>query len=70
MIPLTITALGTSVAFKAQLWNIGGDGQFIIGAFLATALGLYSGLPAVLVMPLSILLAMVGGCLLYTSRCV
>lgn len=63
MIPLTITALGTSVAFKAQLWNIGGDGQFIIGAFLATALGLYSGLPAVLVMPLSIFLAMVGGAL-------
>lgn len=63
MIPLTIIALGTSVAFKAQLWNIGGDGQFIIGAFLATVLGLYSGLPAVLVMPLSILLAMAGGAL-------
>lgn len=61
MIPLVIMALGTSVAFKAQLWNIGGDGQFIIGAVLAMAVSLYSGLPAFLGVPLSIVAAMVGG---------
>lgn len=61
MIPLVIMALGTSVAFKANLWNIGGDGQFIIGSVFALFINIYSGLPPVLGIPLSIIAAMVGG---------
>ncbi len=61
MIPLVIMALGTSVAFKAQLWNIGGDGQFIMGSILAMAVSLYSGLPAIIGVPVSIIAAMIGG---------
>lgn len=63
MIPLTLIALGTSIAYRSQLWNIGGDGQFIMGAILSTAVGLYSGLPAWLVMPLSIVFGALGGAL-------
>lgn len=35
-IPLLITALGISVAFKMQFWNIGGEGQILMGAFCAS----------------------------------
>lgn len=63
MIPLTLIALGTSIAFRSQLWNIGGDGQFIMGAILSTAVGLYSGLPTWLVLPLSVVFAAIGGAL-------
>jgi len=60
-IPLMIMALGTSIAFKAQLWNIGGDGQFIFGAILSIIVGLYSGLPAWLILPVSMVFAIIGG---------
>lgn len=35
-IPLLITALGLAVAFKMQFWNIGGEGQIIMGAFASS----------------------------------
>lgn len=34
-IPLFITSLALSMAFKMRFWNIGGEGQFIIGAICA-----------------------------------
>jgi general nucleoside transport system permease protein len=33
--PLVLIALGLSVCFKANLWNIGAEGQFILGAIFA-----------------------------------
>jgi general nucleoside transport system permease protein len=42
-IPLATIALGTAIAFRVQLWNIGGEGQFYMGAFGATALELIGG---------------------------
>lgn len=62
-IPLTIMALGVSIAFKAQLWNIGGNGQFIMGGFLSIVAGLYLPLPNFLLFPISILCGMLGGAL-------
>jgi len=35
-IPLIITSLGIAVAFKMQFWNIGGEGQIVMGAFAAS----------------------------------
>jgi ABC-type uncharacterized transport system permease subunit len=35
-IPLMLCALGVSLAFKTQLWNIGAEGQFYMGAFAAS----------------------------------
>ena len=35
-VPLVLTAVALSLAFKMRFWNIGGEGQFIMGA-LATA---------------------------------
>jgi simple sugar transport system permease protein len=37
-IPLTLIGIGVAVAFRAGIFNIGGDGQLICGAVLAVAL--------------------------------
>ena len=42
-VPLLITSLGLSLAFKMKFWNIGGEGQFIIGAIVATSIGIGLG---------------------------
>lgn len=50
-VPLMLTGLAAAVAFRARLWNIGGEGQFYIGVLVAGAgLGhdLVSGLPGAL----------------------
>lgn len=35
-IPLAITAFGLSIAFRMKFWNIGGEGQIIMGCIFAT----------------------------------
>lgn len=52
--PLLLTGLGIAIAFRARLWNIGGEGQFLMGALAASALGAYGlkSLPAVVLIPL------------------
>ena len=34
--PLILIGLGCSLAFKMKLWNIGAEGQFFMGAFMAS----------------------------------
>lgn len=41
-IPLLLAALGVSVAFRMQLWNIGAEGQFYFGAIFATWVALFA----------------------------
>ena len=64
--PLILTGLAAAVAFRARLWNIGGEGQFYIGALVATAVGnnLLLGLPVVISMTLIMLSAMIAGAVL------
>jgi simple sugar transport system permease protein len=38
--PLVLIALGLAVCFRANVWNIGAEGQFIVGAIAATAVAL------------------------------
>jgi ABC-type uncharacterized transport system permease subunit len=61
LIPVMVMSLGVSVAFRAKLWNIGAGGQFIIGALASTTVAIYVPLPPYLMIPLSILIAMVAG---------
>lgn len=35
--PLLLIGLGCGLAFRMRLWNIGAEGQFFVGAFLASA---------------------------------
>ncbi|OLN31512.1 ABC transporter permease [Desulfosporosinus metallidurans] len=61
-IPLMLTSLGVSLAFKMQLWNIGAEGQLYMGAFGASFLPLtYPHLPIYLMLPGMIVLGMIAG---------
>lgn len=61
-IPLTLTGLGVALAFRMQLWNIGGEGQLYMGAFAATWVALtFPGGSAWWVMPAMIVLGMLAG---------
>src|SRR5690242_12564391 len=44
--PIILAALACSIAFRMKLWNIGAEGQFIMGAFGASAVVLAPMLPA------------------------
>lgn len=61
--PLLLAGLGVSVAFRMQLWNIGAEGQIYFGAIFAawTALYLAPGAPGMVLVPLMIVAAMIGG---------
>jgi len=53
MIPLVITSLGILIAFKMKFWNIGGEGQILMGAFGASLIALrIEGIPSFLMLPL------------------
>jgi ABC-type uncharacterized transport system permease subunit len=43
--PILLTALACSIAFRMKLWNIGAEGQFIMGAWGASAIVLAPILP-------------------------
>lgn len=59
-VPLLITSLALSLAFKMRFWNVGGEGQFIVGVICASVVGLKLGdvLPTFAVL---ILMAIAGG---------
>ena len=44
--PLILTGLACSLAFRMRLWNIGAEGQFLLGAWGASAIVLAPILPA------------------------
>lgn len=61
-IPLALCALGIALAFRMQLWNIGAEGQFYMGAFAASWLPLtFPDLPAAVMLPSMIILGMAAG---------
>lgn len=41
VIPLLLTSLGLAIAFRAKVWNIGGEGQILIGGVASTAVAIY-----------------------------
>ena len=62
--PLIFTGLTVAFAFRCGLFNIGGEGQVLIGSFLATWVGFtFTNLPAFILLPLCILTAAAGGAL-------
>lgn len=62
-VPLLITSLALALAFKMRFWNIGGEGQFIMGAIFAgvAALKLGDTLPQPLMALVMALCGLVGG---------
>ncbi len=60
--PLLLVALGICISFRGDVINIGGEGQMIIGAILATWVGLnFTSLPGWMVITLSMLAGFLGG---------
>lgn len=61
-IPLVITSLGITIAFKMKFWNIGAEGQIIMGAFLASFFALkFSDMPSFLLLPLMMAASVFAG---------
>ncbi|MBM3336408.1 MAG: ABC transporter permease [Betaproteobacteria bacterium] len=62
--PLLLIALGLAVCFHSNIWNIGAEGQFIIGAIAASGVALMAGPNTSRWIVLAVILAgMVGGML-------
>lgn len=55
--PLILTGISVAFAFKTGLFNIGAEGQFIVGALVATMVGYFWHLPPVLHAIVALLLA-------------
>lgn len=61
-IPLMLAGLGVGIASHAKLWNIGGEGQIMMGAFAASWLALfYPELPRPLLIGGMMILGFLGG---------
>ena len=61
-IPIFLCSLGVGVAFRLQIWNIGAEGQFALGAVGAAAVALgFPQLPALLLLPAMMLASMAAG---------
>jgi simple sugar transport system permease protein len=61
-IPLLIAALGITPAFQMKFWNIGAEGQIIMGGIFATFFALFfNNLPHGLLLLLMFVAGMVGG---------
>jgi len=60
--PLILIAIGLSLGFRAGIWNIGAEGQYIVGAICGAAMGL-AFYPADLwfIFPLMVLAGILGG---------
>ncbi|RLE15639.1 MAG: ABC transporter permease [Actinobacteria bacterium] len=61
--PLILTGVAAAVAFKMLVWNIGGEGQFIMGAVFAAGIAIWlgDGVPAVVALPAVVIAGGLGG---------
>ncbi len=61
-IPLITTGVAVALPFRAGLFNIGAEGQFIAGAIACTAIGIkFETLPSVLLIPMVLVGGMLAG---------
>jgi simple sugar transport system permease protein len=60
--PLILIGVGLSLGFRANVWNIGAEGQYTLGAIFAGGLALaYPEAPAILLIPAMIVAGCIGG---------
>ena len=61
-IPLSLVALGIMIAFKLKFWNIGAEGQILMGAFTSSYIALnYGDLPKIQLIILMMIAGLIGG---------
>jgi simple sugar transport system permease protein len=62
--PIMLCAIGLAVGYRANVWNIGAEGQLIMGAIFGGGVALaFHDVESVLVLPLMIVAGMAGGML-------
>jgi ABC-type uncharacterized transport system permease subunit len=62
--PILFTALAFLIAFKCGLFNLGAEGQLLIGGFFAAVVGIsFSWMPVFIHLPLALLAGAAGGAL-------
>ena len=63
VVPLLITAIAISIAFRMRFWNIGAEGQIIVGALAAASFGLFMGdqMPKVVLVIAMMVAGMIAG---------
>ncbi|MEM6372225.1 MAG: ABC transporter permease [Pseudomonadota bacterium] len=62
--PLVLIAIGLALGFKAGIWNIGAEGQYIVGALCGAGAGLaFYPAESVFIFPLMVIAGALGGCL-------
>src|SRR5947209_6015931 len=62
--PLMMAGIAVALPFRAGMFNIGAEGQLIMGAILSATVGIHcGGLPAVLLIPMLLLSGMLGSSL-------
>lgn len=60
--PLMLCAIGLAIGFRANVWNIGAEGQFMLGAVAATGVALhFDGSESALLLPAMIVAGALGG---------
>ncbi|HIT68310.1 MAG TPA: ABC transporter permease [Candidatus Aphodomonas merdavium] len=59
--PYILTGLSVAFSFKTGMFNIGAEGQYVMGAVAAMLVGVFVKLPGVLLVPLCILAAIAVG---------
>lgn len=60
--PLVLIAIGLSLGFRAGIWNIGAEGQYIIGALTGAGVGLaFYPMESWIIFPLMVLAGAFGG---------
>jgi len=64
MTPLILTGLAVAIPFRAGLFNIGGEGQFTIGALFGALAGIYLNLPPGIHVLVTLLAGFAGGMIL------
>lgn len=61
-VPLTLMALAFTIPLTAGKYNMGGEGQLIVGGITAAAIGILgNGLPAIVLIPLVVIGSMLAG---------
>tara|TARA_B110000977_G_scaffold176702_1_gene232632 strand:- start:201 stop:1283 length:1083 start_codon:yes stop_codon:yes gene_type:complete len=60
--PLVLIAIGLSLGFKAGIWNIGAEGQYIMGALFGAGVGLaFYPMESAFIFPLMVISGAFGG---------
>ena len=61
--PYILTGLSVAFSFKTGVFNIGAEGQYVIGAVAAVLVGIFVKAPAAVLIPLCLLAALLAGVL-------